>query len=62
VGTKLDLAGGENGLRQVQTQEASDYALEKGYMFTEVSAFKHKNIELLLKMLKIKAAKLRSDG
>lgn len=31
-------------------------------MFTEVSSHKRKNIEMVLKMLKIKASKMLQDG
>ncbi|TNV85388.1 hypothetical protein FGO68_gene11856 [Halteria grandinella] len=58
IGTKSDLESS----RQVMTSEANEYAIEQGLLFSEVSSFKRKNIEMVLKMIKSRVSKAISEG
>lgn len=44
------------------TSEANEYAIEQGLLFSEVSSFKRKNIEMVLKMIKSRVSKAISEG
>ncbi|CDW86805.1 UNKNOWN [Stylonychia lemnae] len=68
VGNKLDLDQQSSasilmieGAREVQFEEAQEFAQIKGILFNEVSSLKRKNIELVLKMLRTRTARLLSD-
>jgi len=68
IGNKLDLDQAssassllQDGKRQVDFDEAQEFAQTRGLLFNEVSAHKRKNIELVLKMLRTRASRILSE-
>ena len=66
VGNKMDLDQEQSeddkcALRQVEFDEAQEFAQTKGLLFNEVSSLKRKNIELVLKMLRTRTARMLAD-
>jgi translation initiation factor 2 alpha subunit (eIF-2alpha) len=45
----------------VEYEEGEEYALSRGFLFSEVSSLKRKNIELLLRKLRSKVSKLLAN-
>ena len=48
-------------IREVELDEAQEFALSKDALFNEVSSIKRKNIELVLKMLKTRVGRKISE-
>eukprot|EP00347_Sterkiella_histriomuscorum_P015959 403355036 len=59
IGNKMDV---DINLRQVELDQAQEFAQSKGILFNEVSSLKRKNIELVLKMLRTRTARLLSEN
>jgi hypothetical protein len=55
VGNKSDRANEE---RAVETEEAQEWAQNRGYMHAEVSALNRKNIQMVFKIIQTKILKL----
>ena len=52
IGNKVDL----EKFREVQTEEAQDFAQSNGYLFNEVSSLNRKKIELVLRMIRTRTS------
>ena len=58
LGNKMDL----EGKRAVEYNTAYEYAQSKGYLFSEISALKRRNIEMVIKMITNRASKMVSPN